>query len=195
MDENLWPQLVTFIEKMDVLHAGRVNPSIRIEAPQIRNLIQYTRRNYDALCFDLSGNLERYSLDIMHESKRVLLVCTPEIPSLHLAREKMQFLKSVDLDSRVSVILNRLHKKPLFGKAQVEDILGVPVLATLPNDYHGVNRSTAKGTVVDVSSDLGKDYVHFAASLVEPRHTQPAVNKKKFLEFFSVPGSPTELQR
>jgi pilus assembly protein CpaE len=195
MDENLWPQLVTSIEKMDVLHAGRVNPSVRIEATQIRNLIQYMRRNYDALCFDLSGNLERYSLDIMHESKRILLVCTPEIPSLHLAREKMQFLKSVDLDSRVGVVLNRMHKKPLFGKAQVEDILGVPVIATLPNDYHGVNRSTAKGAVVDPSSELGKTYAQFAASLVETHPPQPAVSAKKFLEFFSVSGSPTELPR
>ncbi len=107
----------------------------------------------------------------------------------------MQFLKSVDLDSRVSVVLNRMHKKPLFGKAQVEDILGIPVLATLPNDYHGVNRSTAQGTVVDLSSELGQTYMHFAASLVDPRPTQPAVSKKKFLEYFSVPGSPTELQR
>src|SRR5262249_4920917 len=81
MDENLWPQLITRVGKMDVLHAGRVNPNLRIEQGQIRNLIQFMRRNYSTLCFDLSGNLERYSLEIMQESRRVLLVCTPEIPS------------------------------------------------------------------------------------------------------------------
>ena len=191
MDENLWPQLVTSIQRMDVLHAGRVNPSLRIEGPQIRNLIQFMRRNYDALCFDLSGNLERYSLDIMHESMRVLLVCTPEIPSLHLAREKLQFLKSVDLDNRVGVVLNRVHKKPVFSKAQVEEILGVRVIATLANDYVGVNKATAAGTVVDSKSELGKEYAQFAASLVEARQAQPAESKKKFLEFFSATGTPT----
>jgi pilus assembly protein CpaE len=195
MDENLWPQLVTSIGNMDVLHAGRVNPSIRIEAPQIRNLIQYMRRNYDAMCFDLSGNLERYSLDIMHESKRVLLVCTPEIPSLHLAREKLQFLKTVDLEGRVGVVLNRMHKKPLFGKAQVEEILGMPVIATVPNDYFGVNRATAAGTVVDPNSELGKNYTQFAGSLIEVRTPPPVANKKKFLEYFSVSGSPSGLPR
>ncbi len=29
LDENLWPQLVTTIQGMDVLHAGRLNPSYR----------------------------------------------------------------------------------------------------------------------------------------------------------------------
>ncbi len=51
----------------------------------------------------MSGNLERYSLEIMHESKRIFLVCTPEIPSLHLAREKYLYLKQLDLGDRVGV--------------------------------------------------------------------------------------------
>ena len=36
IDENLWPQLVTSIDQLDVLHAGRVNPNLRIEGAQIR---------------------------------------------------------------------------------------------------------------------------------------------------------------
>ncbi len=194
MDENLWPQLVTHIHRMDVLHAGRVNPSIRIEGAQVRNLIHFMRCNYDALCFDLSGNLERYSLDIMHESRRILMVCTPEVPSLHLAREKMQFLKTVDLDGRVGVVLNRVHKKPVLGKAEVEEILGVPVIATLANDYPGVTRATAAGAPVDANSELGKNYTKFAADLIETHIPQPAASKKRFLQFFSVAGLPSELQ-
>jgi hypothetical protein len=34
-------------------------------------------------------------------------VCTPEVPSLHLTREKLAFLKTMELDTRVSVVLNR----------------------------------------------------------------------------------------
>jgi pilus assembly protein CpaE len=186
MDEHLWPQLVTTIQNMDVLHAGRINPSLRIEPNQIRNLVQFMRRNYQALCFDLSGNLERYSLEIMQESKRVLLVCTPEIPSLHLAREKMQYLRSVDLDGRVGVVLSRVTKKPVFTVKQVEEILGVPVIATIPNDYLGVNRATAEAGVVRPNTDIGKRYEQFANDLVEARSAPNADGKKKFLEFFAV---------
>lgn len=193
MDENLWPQLVTSIGNLDVLHAGQINPNLRIEPTQIRNLIQFMRRNYRAMCFDLSGNLERYSLEIMQESKRVLLVCTPEIPSLHLAREKLIFLRTLDLGGRVSIVLNRVSKKPLFTKEQVAEIVGVPVLDTLPNDYEGVNEATAGGTFVDGKSDLGKQYSQIAAKLVGTE-TQRSKGGRKFLQHFAVSGPPA-LQR
>ncbi len=185
MDEHLWPQLVTSIGKLDVLHAGQINPGIRIDPSQIRNLVAFLRRNYTALCFDLSGNLERYSIELMHESKRVLLICTPEIPSLHLAREKLQFLRTLELGSRTAVVLNRLSKKPLFTKSQVAEIVGVPVVATVTNDYIGINQATASGSFVEEKSELGKQIKDLSNLLVENRPAA-AQEKKKFLEQFSV---------
>ena len=187
IDEHLWPQLVTSINGLDVLHAGKINPNIRVESQHIRALVEFMRRNYQALCFDLSGNLERYSLEIMQEAKRVLVVCTPEIPSLHQAREKLQFLRGFDLDSRVSIVLNRCQKKGLFTKEQVEELLGLPVLVTFPNDYHCVTRAVTAGTFIEQKSDLGKAIENFAQELVE-RRAPEASEKKKFLEFFSVQG-------
>jgi len=186
VDEHLWPQLVTSIKTLDVLHAGRCNPNFRVEAPQIRALIDFMRRNYQALCFDMSGNLERYSLEIMQDCKRILMVCTPEIPSLHLAREKMHFLRNFDLDTRVSIVLNRCQKKALLSKDQVEEILGVPVIYSFPNDYNGVNRAVTAGGPVDEASDLGKSFTEFANELLERRVLATGQEKKKFLEFFSL---------
>ena len=139
------------------------------------------------ICADLSGNLEKYSIELMHESKKIFLVCTPEIPSLHLAREKIAFLRTFDLDSRVSVILNRSLKKAAFTKAQVEEILGMPVLATFPNDYLRVNRALTEGKWVNPESDLGKAFATFAEELLERRVVGQGDSKKKFLEFFAVP--------
>jgi pilus assembly protein CpaE len=187
IDEHLWPQLVTSMDALDVLHAGRINPNVRIESTQVRNVIEFMRRNYQALCFDLSGNLERYSLEIMQESKRVLMVCTPEIASLHQAREKLHFLRALDLESRISVVLNRCQKKALFNKEQVQEILGLPVLKMFPNDYHGVNKAMTAGSFVDPKSDLGKSMDQFAQELIERRPAVPAGEKHKFLEHFAIP--------
>jgi len=188
MDEALWPQLVTKLGNLDVLHAGKLNPNIRIEGAQIRHLIDFLRRNYRVLCFDLSGNLEKYSLEIMHESKKIFLVCTPEIPSLHLAREKFLFLKSLDLEERISVLVNRCQKRQVISNEQIEQILGLPVQMIFPNDYQGVHKSVTLGRWIDFNSDLGKHVHYFASNLVEGRKSggpqTPA--KKKFLEFFSV---------
>ncbi len=187
VDEHLWPQLVTSIDQLDVLHAGRVNPSLRIESSQVRALVEFMRRNYQVLCFDLSGNLERYSLEIMQDCKRILLVCTPEIPSLHLAREKMNYLRTFDLDTRVSVILNRCQRKALFTKEQVEEILGLKVTKTFSNDYQCVNRAVTAGTIIEPGSEMGKQFTEFAGDLLDRRVTGQVESKRKFLEFFAVP--------
>ncbi len=190
MDESLWPTMVTSIDKLDVLHAGKLNPDLRIEPTQIRHLMEFMRRNYSALCFDMSGNLERYSLEIMHESKRIFLVCTPEIPSLHLAREKYMYLKQLDLGDRVAVLLNRQPKRSVITPQQIEQLLGVPIYMTFPNDYQGVQRAMTAGRWVDASSDLGHQFTSLAQSMLEAKAAAAAPEpKKRFIEFFSVvPG-------
>jgi pilus assembly protein CpaE len=189
MDESLWPQMVTSLDKLDVLHAGKLNPDFRIEPTQIRHLMEFMRRNYRVLCFDLSGNLEKYSLEIMHESKRIFLVCTPEIPSLHLAREKYMYLKQVDLADRVSVLLNRCQKRPLISPQQIEELLGLPVHMTFPNDYQGVHRALTFGRWVEPNTELGKQFPLLAQSMLSHKPIFAEGNKKKFIEFFSVaPG-------
>ncbi|HTW65152.1 MAG TPA: hypothetical protein VME17_11075 [Bryobacteraceae bacterium] len=189
MDESLWPTMVTTIEKLDVLHAGKLNPDFRIEPTQIRHLMEFMRRNYSALCFDMSGNLERYSLEIMHESKRIFLVCTPEIPSLHLAREKYQYLKQLDLGERVAVLLNRCPKRSVITPQQIEQLLGVPIYMTFPNDYQGVQRAMTAGTWVESGSELGRQFTSLAQCMLEAKVAPAPEPKKRFIEFFSVvPG-------
>ncbi len=190
MDESMWPSMVTTLDQLDVLHAGKLNPDFRIEPTQIRHLMEFMRRNYGVLCFDLSGNLERYSLEIMHESKRIFLVCTPEIPSLHLAREKYLYLKQLDLGDRVSVLLNRCQKRPLITPQQIEQLLGLPVHMTFPNDYQGIQRALTFGRWVEPNTELGKQFTILAQTMLEAKHAATAPeSKKRFIEFFSVvPG-------
>jgi pilus assembly protein CpaE len=185
MDENLWPQLVASIGSLDVLHAGRMNPDFRVEPTQIHYLVEFVRRNYRAACIDLSGNMEKYSIEVMHESKRIFLVCTPEIPSLHLAREKYTYLQSLDLGGRVSVLLNRAQKRSVISPEQVEKLLGLPVHMSFPNDYMGVHKALTEGRHVAPSSDLGKQFDKLAQSLFDKPESL-ADTPKRFVEYFSL---------
>jgi pilus assembly protein CpaE len=114
-------------------------------------------------------------------------VCTPEIPSLHLAREKFLFLKSLDLEDRVSVLVNRCQKRQVISNDQIEQILGLPVQMIFPNDYQGVHKAVTLGRWIDFNSDLGKHVHYFATNLIDGRKSPMATPaKKKFLEYFSV---------
>jgi len=186
LDENMWQQLVTTVAKLDVLHSGPLNPNVRVDPAQIHDVAQFWLRNYDVVCVDLSGNMERYSLEILRDSQQVFMVCTPEVPSLHLTREKLAFLKTLELDSRVAIVLNRVSKQSLLTPQQVQDVLGVPVMHSFINDYPVVNAATRAGDFVDPKSKLGMQFAELAASLLnKPRIETPS--KRKFLEFLSSP--------
>src|ERR1700730_6057740 len=187
LDENMWQQLVTSVDKLDVLHSGPMNPNVRVEPAQIHDLAQFWLRNYDVVCVDLSGNLERYSLEVIRDSQQVFLVCTPEMPSLHLTREKLAFLKTLELDTRVSVVLNRVSKQSLLTPQQVKDVLGVPVMHNFINDYQVVNTATRAGEFVDSKSKLGLQFAELAATLLNRPMAEPA-SKRKFMEFLSAPA-------
>jgi Flp pilus assembly CpaE family ATPase len=137
------------------------------------------RRFYRLIAIDLSGNMERYSIEIMEESRRIFLVTTAEISSLHLARERYNYLKTLDLGDRIELVLNRNHKRAAIDTKQIEDLLGLPVKIALPNDYQGVSRALTAGKPVDPNSDLGREFKKMAYSLVEMEPSQEASKTKQ----------------
>ena len=185
LDENLWTQLVSSCGGLDVLAAGKIEPGFRIDTPQIRSLLDYARRHYKAVCIDHSGNLEKYSVELMQASKRIFLVCTAELPSLHLAREKLGFLRSAELGNRVSIVLNRASKHDLVNAQEVETLLGQPVHFTFPNDYKGIHKAVAAGSPIDPGSELAKRFRH-AAKVLLANGDADEQGKRKFVEYFAL---------
>lgn len=177
MDEGLWPQLVCEMGQLDVLITGRITTGVRLEASDVRNLIDYARKNYTALAVDLSGNMEEYALEVMQESRKIFLVCTPEIPSMHLAREKVHYLKEQGLQDKVAYILNRHSKTDLLQIDQIQNLLGGEVYFSFANDYRGVSQAVAEGKEVNQNSELGQQYTAFAYQLMD-RPVPDALGKK-----------------
>lgn len=190
MDENMWPQLVSTHGNLDVLHSGQLSPERRVEPAHIRHIIDFARRTYKSVVLDLSGNMEKYSIEAMHESKRVFLVVTSEVASLHLAREKLTYLRSLDLSDKVVLLLNRCQKRSLISPQQVQELLGTPLMMSFSNDYQGVYKATTAGKPVEVTSELGKQFNHLAHLMVDKKppqsQTPETPAKRKFVEFFSI---------
>lgn len=191
LDENLWPKIVTSRDNLDILPAGKLSPGFRIEAAQIRNILGYARRHYSAICVDLSGMMEKYSIEILHEAKRVYLVTTAELPSLHLAREKLMFLRSQDLGERVSILLNRWQRKGQISLEEMEKLFGMPVFMTFPNDYAGVHKALTDGKQVDAKSALGSRFQELAVAMAGKK-ASPTAAKRGLMGMLS--GKKTELE-
>jgi len=185
LDHELWSQLVSKVGNLDVLPSGRGHIGRRIESVQILRLLSFARRAYTVICADLSGNLEKYSIELMQESKRIFLVTTPEIAPLHLARERIVLLRSLELGDRISLIVNRWVKRSVISLDQIEDVLEVPVFAVFPNDYRGVHEAVSAGKPIPPDSPLGKEFEAVARRILKPElpSEQP---KRRFFDTFSV---------
>jgi len=181
MDENLWPKIVSNKDALDVLPVGKMRPGFRIEATQIRHILSYARRHYSSIVVDLSGMMERYSIEILHEAKQIFLVTTAELPALHLCREKLAFLRGEDLDGRVNILLNRSQKKGQIALQEMEKLFGMPVHMTFPNDYAGVHAALTAGKHVEASSALGSRYRELAESMGGKKATAPE-RKRGFMD-------------
>ncbi|MGH9667485.1 MAG: AAA family ATPase, partial [Bryobacteraceae bacterium] len=184
MEENLWAQLVLKRDNMDVLGSGVLRPGVRIEPAQVRHMLDFCRRCYGSVSLDLSGNMEKYSIEIMQESKLIFMVTTPEIPSLHLARGKIRFLESLGLGDRIRLLLNRTGKRDAVSGVDVEKLLGVPLHATFPNDYVRVHHALTLGKEVDATSELGKRFATLASAILERK--PEAKPTKRLADYFSV---------
>jgi len=192
MDENLWPKIVSQKGALDVLPVGKMRPGFRIEPAQIRHILGYARRHYSSIFVDLSGMMERYSIEILQESKRIFVVTTSELPSLHLCREKLAFLRSIDLDSRVSILLNRSQKRGQISIPEMEKLFGMPIYMSFPNDYVGVHAALTAGKHVEAASPLGSRYRELAEGMAGKK-PGPIEKKRGFMDLLSRPKKEVEV--
>jgi pilus assembly protein CpaE len=185
MDETLWGQLACRVRDLDVLATARLKTGLRLDTLAIRQILDYARRTYSAICFDLSGGFEDYSVEVLQEARRIMLVCTPEICALRLAREKVQFLREMEIADKVSLIVNRADRASGFGPAEIERVVGMPVQMSIPNDYGAISRAIADGQPVSSGTDLGSKFQDLASLLLQKEKPRSAT-KRRFLEQFTL---------
>jgi pilus assembly protein CpaE len=190
LDEDVWNGLITKREDLDVLCSGRLTPGNTLDPAKVEDVLHFAKRFYSTVCIDFSGNLEPYCIKLLHQSKEVFVVCTSDVPSLHFARTKIQFLREAGLEDRVSVLLNRSDRRNIFSTKDSEKLLGAPVRFAFSNDARRVSHAMRAGTCIEPKCELGRQFETFAKSLtgetVDLGAAAPEAQKKRFIEYFAV---------
>ncbi|MCX6622630.1 MAG: hypothetical protein NTY38_16485 [Acidobacteria bacterium] len=185
LDGDRWREMIMRHDVLDLVVAGRSAPDRRLEPNHMRNLINYARRSYETICLDVP-NLTKVMLETLASVTKIFVVCTPEMHSLYMAREKHRFLAEHDLAGKVEFVLNRFHRKAQFTKTDCEEVLEQSICASFPNDYETVQRAIRAGCPVDAASQLGKSFRTFAVRIVQPAGLKEPERQRRFLEHFSV---------
>jgi len=184
MDEHLWSQMISRSGDLHIL-PSRLQPTVKIRPDSLKHWFDLLRATYDVVIFDLSGQMEEYSFEIMNVSRQIFMVSTQELESLHMGRSKTVVLRQAGLDQHACVLLNRFQKNSILKPSDVEDLLELKVRAQFPNDYNAVQNSIRTGTRLKPGTALHKALTTFAPSASEA--TERPVATHKFLEFVNLP--------
>jgi len=130
-----------------------------VEPEPYRHVLSFVRTAYDWVVVDLGRNLSVLSVSLLEDLDEVYLVATLDLPALHQAKLVSQTLLDYGLSpNRVRLILNRMPKRSDLTADEVERVLGVPVYATLPNNYPELFEAYAHGNLLPSNSELGQQF-------------------------------------
>jgi len=128
-------------------------------------LLRFVHKLYDFVLVDLPELVNEASAEVVRCARGVFVVATPELPSLHMARQRCAELATYQVPGdRIHILLNRQERGGL-SLADVEQALDRPVFATLPNDYKHVRDAIAQSRLVDPGSRLGASCLALARTL------------------------------
>lgn len=143
---------------LDVL-VGPADPDRIFSGPLDRmgELLEAARQAYGLVVADLPAPIYSSTIGILEASNLIYLVCTPEITSLHLAKRKIDRMRSLGIPTdKLRLLLNRSGSNRGLGPEQIQKITGVPVQWALDNDYRAVTRAALRGGLVPSDTNLSQ---------------------------------------
>ncbi len=166
LDSTIWLKLITQLGNLHFLRSGGNGDEIHLTPAQAQDLLNYSRRHYDAVCVDLSGEMEAFSRPILERCNQVIVVTSNRIASLHLAKRKLSQLERMGLRERVHVVVNQYRSSRPVQSEHIRGILNSKVLAIVPEDDGAIRTALLSGKPVDVDSKAGAKFVSIASRLI-----------------------------
>jgi pilus assembly protein CpaE len=179
-----WNELITPVQNFAILPACAIQGHVPQASPwDYRRLLSFTRLRYEQVIFDLPEVVNHATEAIVSSARIVYVVCTPEVPSLMLARKRCAALIARGVpEDRLQIVLNRYSKDGPEPSA-IAEILGYPIAQLIPNDYKSLWEANLKRCLVSDKSIAGRAYEAFAWSLAGPPVAAAKPGWKLFRKF------------
>jgi hypothetical protein len=127
LDGRTWGAFVSEVDGAEVLNAREVHPR------QLPALLDYARAHFPIVCADLTGAQSAHALSVLKQSDGIFLVSGSDGPSIQGIREKMEWLRSIDLGERCGILLE--HTPHGVSAVEAEELTGTPVCSLIENAH------------------------------------------------------------
>jgi len=179
LDDALWKNIVQPVGGIDVLTAPQAASPV-FSAVETAALLDFARQTYEFVLIDLPDAIYTSCWEVLDHARWILLVVTPEMASLYLARRKIaQMVDHGVPRDNIRLLLNRVSQFDL-QPSEVEKFLSLPVAATFANQYRAITTAFTDGKPVPADSKLGLQYGRLAqilAGIPQAAEKKPAPGK------------------
>ena len=122
-------------DNFDVLPAS-IFGKVEVNPLKLKDYLKGIKKNYDMIILDSSPSLDEETLAVMLASDEVLVVTTPDYPTMSTSLKAAKLAKQ--RGTQISgIILNKVHEKDFeLSMGDIEGTLEIPVLAVIPHDLN-----------------------------------------------------------
>lgn len=184
--EIRWERLVNRRGMLDILGSAPQKFNDADPERAAAFLLGCARKAYKTVVVDLPGEMRDYEIDTLRRAEECFLVCTPDIGVMHMAQRKAEQLRSLQLENKTAVIMNRSGGMGFMSAGDVESILRLPVRFSVANAEKEIAEATKEARPLEGRGAVVAQIENIARCLLPAeawRAEQPS--SRRFLEFFS----------
>ncbi|MCK5043954.1 AAA family ATPase [Candidatus Pacearchaeota archaeon] len=145
---------------------------ININPLDLKNRIKTLKRKYDVILLDSSPALNEETLAVMLASDELLVVTTPDYPTLSMTLKAVKVAKQRGTQIE-GLILNKVHNKNFeLSLKDIEKTAEVPVMAVIPHDVNVLRALSefSPSTIYNPKSKGSIEYKKLAAVLIGQKY-------------------------
>lgn len=133
--------------------SDRIEEGERGAPKEAAGFYAFLRQHYRHVVLDGLRGFDEHSLTALDASDTVLLVVTQEVPSVRNAQRARELFRRLGYeDAKLKLVVNRYLKGSKIALPMIAETVGLPVAATLGNDFGAVVESVQRGTVIGESA-------------------------------------------
>jgi len=160
LDQSYWNALISNgLPGLEIIASPEALPSKQQpNQEQMQHILTFCRGQYDVSIVDLGRGLSLTTMNALDEIDETYLITTLDVPALHRSKQIIQALSSLGYGrERLRLVLNRMPQRLDITPDELENMMSLPVFATLPNDYPSLYEAYSKGSLLAANSRLSKE--------------------------------------
>ena len=171
---------------LDIIPAS-IFSNRQVNPLKLKDNMGYLKRGYDYILYDSSPSLGDETLGVMLASDNLLVVTTPDHPTLGMTIKAVKTAKQRGTPI-IGLVLNKVHNLDFeISLDSIEETIDLPVMAVIPHDINFLRALSNFVPSVEhnPNSEASEEYKKLAAALIGERYKP--VKMKRFFQWVNPP--------